>query len=234
MAFELTSVTLIQDYLGDTSASSTTLTTMANAAEAMIARRCNRFDDAGGNHWLTASHTDRITADFARRIGLKHTPISAISSVTITAANGVTYTVPLTSINCDGIAIASLATNNMGFQGVLAWYGDPVTSTAAWFDAGLPRPSAYSAIPSPNFGSGYKSLIVAYTGGYASTSVVPGDLTLAATELSAMMYREKNRDPFKVSETLGQWSAQFAQATKDDPKFGGLISKIEPYRRYLN
>lgn len=216
---ELTSVATVQAYLGDTSISSSLLTTFINAAEAEIARRCNRYDDTEqGNHWLTTTRVQFIDGELSEYAMLKFTPVTAISAVAIVLGSGSTQTITLTNLTMDGREIADLAASTPGRMGKLAWRWGNCMATGAW-DAGMPYTYVPALVaPSPwfGFGAGPQRLKVSYTGGFASA---PADLALLATKLSAQMYRDRDRDPNVKSETLGAFSQTFvdglATATAD-------------------
>lgn len=227
MALELTTVELIQDYLSDITISTSTLTTLAQAAEAAIARKCGRFDTVNGSHWLSASHTEYFDGDMAQNILLKFTPVTGVSSVTITTSASGAITVATTNLDLDGIAIANLSVSSPGIFGRLGWR-QTTTTVSQWFDYGFPRPNWMWSVGSPNFGDGRNRVAVTYTGGF---SVAPDDLKLGATMLAAKMYRERSRDPALIAERLGAYSREWSEGDGDDKAMGGLLQLIGPYMR---
>ncbi len=232
MALELTTVALIQDYLQDTTISSATLTVLANAAEATIGRYCGRYSAVALAHWLSSSRVEYIDGESFPHVLLKWTPITAISAVVITTGATTTQSITLTDLECDGIAIASLAAGEttQGNEGRVGFRATAIGPIASWWDYGLAQPSplfARSGIP--NFGGGRKRVKVSYTGGYAAA---PGDLSLVATMLAAKLYREQSRDPSINSRTLGDYSETFGRS-QDEEMLGSLAAMLSPYVRYL-
>lgn len=201
MALELTTLALVQAYTGDSTLTSGALNPFMNAAEAMIAKACGRFD-ASGNHWLSASHTEYFDGEWSDAVRLNFTSVSAITSVAQTTGPSSSITIALTDLSIDGIAIADLSTSNRAHQGILALRyacGAPMSLSA--FNAGLDYPGYLNN--GQNLGGGRKRIKVVYTGGYASA---PADLSLAATILAVTLYRRKSVNPTIQSETLGRYS----------------------------
>jgi hypothetical protein len=232
LALELTTVALIQDYLSDTTISSATLTVLAGAAEATIARYCGRYSAVSLAHWLSASRVEYIDGESFPHILLKWTPITAISAVVVTTGATTTQTITLTDLECDGIAIASLAAGEttQGDTGRVGFRATAQGPFASWWDYGWPQPSPMMGRNGiPNFGAGRKRVKASYTGGYAAA---PADLSLCATMLAAKLYREQGRDPAVNSRTLGDYSESFGRS-QDEATLGGLASMLSPYVRYL-
>lgn len=201
---ELTTTAIVQSYLDNTSADATLLTMMIGAAEAEIARLCGRWEIAG-NFWLTAAHTERFDGEDAKNVLLRFTPVTAISSVNITTGASSSVSVTLTNLECDGIAIASLSATVAGLVGRLGWRTGGTAITSDWFGQGYPENTVLPMRDQPNWGSGESSVVVAYTGGYATVAPIY-DLQFAATVIVAAMYRNRSRDPSLQSEHFGDYS----------------------------
>jgi len=228
---ELTSVSAVQTFLDDTTLTSGQLTPAINAAEDFIARYCNRYDEAGFNHWLTASRVERLDGNLFNHLLLRWTPVTAIASVALTDTASSSTSITLTDLECDGIAIASLSTSP-GRTGRLGFRATPKASAAAWFDSGWPQPSGLSWVRSPNFRGTASGVVVTYTGGYASAGVLPRDLTYVATMMAASMYRQQTTDPDVISESLGEWSQTRRNGKEEDTTLGSPFAILERYRRY--
>lgn len=225
---ELTTPAKVQDYLGDSTLTSGQVTPYIDAAERLIAHACDRLDPSG-NHWLSASHVERIDGEHFPHVLLRFTPVTAIASVAITSDASSSVSIPLTELECDGIAIASLGSNSPATTGRLGYRASAAGgSLTTWWDAGLPMPNWAWSVRSPNFGGGRSRVVVTYTGGYASA---PADLAMAATILAAEMWRAKGRDPDLVSQTLGQFSQTYRQGKDQDTSLGSVYSLIRPYMR---
>ena len=232
MALELTSVALIQDYLGDTTVSSATLTVIANAAESSIARYCGRYSAVSLAHWLSASRVEYIDGESFPHILLKYTPITAISAVVITTGATTTQSITLTDLECDGIPIASLTAGEttQGNEGRVGFRANASGPCASWWDYGLPQPSILQGRNgTPNFGNGRKRVKVSYTGGYAAA---PGDLSFAATAYAAFLYRQQSRDASVQSESLGQYSVSYSTSNGVSMP-DSVADLIAPYVRML-
>jgi hypothetical protein len=232
---ELTSTTLVQNWLGDSSIPAATLSPYINLAEASIARYCNRYDDKAGAHWLTSSREEYIQGEFSTHVIVKFTPVTAIASVEIMTSATSSQTLTTTNFSCDGIPFASLAQANPGTAGQIAFFSGLLNAPAAW-DAGY-TPIYYPSIGvpySPNFAGGQKRVRVTYTGGYWTSgtgSQLPGDLIHAATVLAGIWYQRRMRDPSLRSQTLGEFSETYAQATSDPLKGTDLEGILNAYRR---
>lgn len=228
---ELTSVATVQAYLGDTSISSSLLTTFIDAAEASIARYCGRCDTPSGNHWLTHTRIEFLDGEWSASAMLKFTPITAVSAVSIILGNASTQTVALTNLTMDGKEITDLSASNPGLIGKLGWrYG---TSASVFnFEYGLPYPGQYDLGVYGTwgaFGGGFKRVKAEYTGGFASA---PADLALAATMLSAEAYRDRTLNPSLQSERLGDYQYVRAQADQAaEAKLCSVESMIKRHRR---
>ena len=230
---ELTTVSAVQAYLGDTSISSGVLTTYINAAETEIARRCNRYDDTDqGNHWLTHARVEYIDGECAEYVNLKFTPVSALSSCVVVLSSGSTQTITTTNLTLDGREIADLSSTTPGRFGKLAWRWGSRPSLYN-FDVGGPF---YGQVDLgvygmwTGFGGGPQRVKVTYTGGFQTA---PADLVMAATQLAAQMYREKDSDPNVKSETLGDFSQTFIDGLAADTlsRMGTFQTIIANYGR---
>lgn len=199
---ELTTTSAVATYLGDSSLSSS-LTTYLAAAENWIARTCNRWD-LGQNHWLTASRTEYIDGNQSPFVMLRWTPISAVSSVDIVTGASTSYSLTLTDLEVDGIAIASLGASSPTLIGRLGLRNTTLAGPSAW-DVTPARSDSNRYQDWPNFGGGRNRVKVVYTGGYATVTPIP-DLTMAAMELTAAMWRNKDVNPNLKSETLGDYA----------------------------
>lgn len=155
------------------------------AAERRVARHCGR----GTGTWLTAARTEYFSGTFNAEMILTYTPVTALASVAeVTSATtaGVETTstggLEVNRFTVDGYAPGAAFTAH---EGILRFRGNTTTTAGNAFESGgeiltLPR---YHA--SPNFGDGAKSIKVAYTGGFASVGVTPGDLLQAFLECAA-------------------------------------------------
>lgn len=230
---ELTSVSTVRSYIGDTSIDSTLLTTFITAAEAQIARWCNRYDETEqGNHWLSSSRVEFMDGFNSDHVMLKHTPVSAVSAVVWVLASGSTQAMTLTDLTLDGREIADLGATTPGRTGKLAWrYG--AIPTVYEFDNGLGVPDVpapgWPWTPSPSgFGGGPQRIKVSYTGGFASA---PADLAMAATQLAAQMYRDRGKDGNLQSERLGDYQYVNAGAADRYAGIGSIEAAISAHRR---
>jgi hypothetical protein len=210
MAFELTAVSAVQAYLGDASITSAVLTPIINAAEAVIARRCNRYDETQqGSHWLTAARIQYIDGEWSDYVQLKFTPVTGITEIAVIYGPSSTQVQTLTNFTCDGREISGLGATTPASKGKLVMRFSNVAY--AW-SVGLPYYDyavdlgiygVWSA-----FSGGYQRVRVTYTGGFASA---PADLARAATMLSAEMYRSQTRNMSVKSETLGDYSVTYLE-----------------------
>ena len=172
MALELQTVSAVVAWTG---ATTTNATIIANAVEARIGNYCNRMTQGGfGTVWTSGSRTEYLSGELSDGVLLKWTPITAVASVTMITANGISTTYTLTDLTVDGIEIADLATVN-GRIGRLQ-----LRSGSWMWDADYAA-QRRARVSLPNFGDGRNKIKVVYTGGY---STIPDDLKLAALELA--------------------------------------------------
>jgi hypothetical protein len=234
MALELTSLTLVQNYLGDATLTSGTMNAYMNAAEAMIARHCGRYDNSG-SHWLSASHTEYLNGRMDPGLQLTFTPVKGLTSVERieSASTDTDYT--LTDLEVDGIAVASLSTSVYGTAGILHMrYASGRAMSLSAFANGEPYPSMFGRLGEayPNFGDGHRRIKVVYTGGYTAA---PADLALAATIWASTLYRRRSINPTVQSETLGRYSYTNADPSKMESMAvpPDVRALIDPYRKVL-
>ena len=223
---ELTTVALLRTELDDTTSALSTaeLTEKIEAAEDQIALYCNRKDPTGnGAHWLSASRTEDVAGDYKTAMGLVFTPITAVASITIQTSASTSFTVTLTDVTVDNIAVASLSTSRPGHAGIVRY------RRGGWPWAGWPCQVMGTVIP-VRCGFGDTPITIAYTGGY---SAAPPALKRAATELAAIYYRNKTTNPTLQSETLGSYSYtnRSGSDTAADP-LANVKSLLEPYVRF--
>lgn len=226
MALELQPVSAVVAWTG---ASTTNATIIANAVEARIGNYCNRMTQGVGvgTIWTSGSRTEYLSGELSDGLLLKWTPITAVASVTMITANGISTTYTLTDLTVDGIEIADLGTIN-GRIGRLQLRA----GSYMWDQEYAAQRRA--RVAAPNFGAGRNKIKVVYTGGY---STIPDDLKLAALELAKNIVDAKAVSGTLQSETLGNYSytnASSADAAASEAVMGSAKDLLQPYRSYAN
>lgn len=226
MADALTTVALVRDYLEDQAADSDLITSMIAAAQAWIARYCNREDTTGnGVHWGTATRTEYLSGNLSEYVMLKFTPITGVTSVDLVTGASTSVSVATTGLTVDGLPISGLAAGTPGSKGKLA-YRRGTSGLAHAFDSGRPMGPFYGG---PHFGDAENGVKVVYTGGYTT---IPGDLTFACTMVAANMYRSKSLNPNLKSENLGSYAYTRSDGAGKTPGIVDVDDLLATYRRY--
>ena len=200
---ELTSLTLVKRYLSiSVTTYDTELTACIDAAEESLRRICNRPDG-----WLESDWTETFDGEASGRLVLTNVPIDTVADVTITI---------------DGATLDSDAYTVQSRTGIIRLKRASFTST---WDSGTAYPTVAT------FGTGFDSVEVSYTGGYASDAM-PAGLIRIATEMAAEMYRAETQDGGVKSEQMGRYSVTYADVSKGDGFFDKWKERVGPYIRH--
>jgi hypothetical protein len=189
---ELATVAEVKTYLGISSSSDDTLLgDLLDAAETMIREWCNRE-----NGWTKTTQEERFDGEWADKLTLTYNPIDSAATLTIKITGYGSTELTVTS----SLYRVNYTTGNVGMR---------LSQTGA-FAAGvptiyLPTPFVPGRGPTPNLGSGFETVLVNYTGGYAAGSI-PADLNMAAIIATAFLYRNRKRPIGLQSETLDRYS----------------------------
>jgi hypothetical protein len=163
------------------------LSAMMATADDILKGLTNRNPDG----FLSSSHTERISGEFANEFVLTYTPIVGDPVITI---NGNTIDSDLYYTEAD--------TGIVGFKDY---------DYDSWFVGWYPSHSSpLDFVNSPNWGTGFRNVSVTYTGGYGTGTAVPARLSQAAYDIVAFLWNKKQRDPGLQSKTLGDlsWTAK--------------------------
>lgn len=233
MALELSVASAVAAWTG---ASVADATTIAGAVEARIGNYCNRMTEDGADIWNRIARVEYLDGELSEGVLLKWTPISAVSSVQIvggyTNSAEVLTDVDLTSLACDGIAIADLS-GNFGRVGMLHYRNSAGRMWESDFYS-----NRTARVPTANFGSGRQRIKVSYTGGFPSgIGGMPADLKLAVLVLSKNIYDAKSVSSTLQSESLGNYSytnSTGKESGASELLMGNVKDLLQAYRSYAN
>ena len=194
----LTTASAVTAFFGFPSTDLALLSGLVTRVDTILANLCNRPDG-----FLSASHTEKLDGMYGDRFVLTYTPIVSASVVLTVGGNVVdsdSYTLDDTVLGLNGERLSM------------------------WLNGYYPDSGFPSIVLDPaNLGDGFRNVSVTYTGGYGSTPI-PGDLTQAAMDLTAYLYRRRTRDLGVQSETLGSYA--YTNAAGKDQGLSAYLDEI--------
>lgn len=187
----LASLTNLKLYLGVTGSSNDTeLIRYLQVATSVIERHCGR----GPGKFLSQTHTEALDGKGSRKIQVRNTPITSITSINRVLSDG---------------SLETIDSGNYRFEsetGEIELIGDD----DQYYYAAETNPFLGRRVfGTPEFSRGFRNVQVVHVGGYTPATLPPA-LSQAAIEIAAYLFRRQGRDTTMGSESLGDYSYSIA------------------------